>query len=235
MRIGHVRELTTYPIKSMAGIGAANATLERHGLHGDRRYAFRRIGIESDFPWLTASTFPELILYKMLDGNVHAPTGEVFARGSAELNAHISERSGHPVELMNLKHGIYDDSPISVIASATIEAICSHAHLAADSRRFRPNIVIATDTGEPFQEDRWVGAHLMFGDGDDAPAVALMLRDERCMMINLDPRTAKQDPQTMKAAVQLNQNYAGAYGVVARGGEISVGQPVYVRRPSANP
>src|SRR6185437_11604278 len=108
MKVGHVRELATYPIKSMAGVAATNAELTRHGIPGDRRYAFRRLGIESDFPWLTASKLPELILYEIANGQVRAPSGETFARGSDELNAHIAERHGNPVELMNLKHGIYD-------------------------------------------------------------------------------------------------------------------------------
>jgi hypothetical protein len=46
------------------------------------------------------------------------------------------------------------------------------------------------------------------------------------MMINLDPDTAKQDPRVMKAVVRLNKNNAGAYGTVARTGQISVGQSV---------
>jgi uncharacterized protein YcbX len=231
MKVGHVRELATYPIKSMAGIFANDAVLERHGIPGDRRFGFRRMEIESDFPWLSASRFPDMILYEITNGHVRAPSGETFVRGSDELNAHMSERYGHPVELMNLKHGIYDDSPISVITSSTIGTICTHANVPADTRRFRPNIVVDTDRSDPFQEDDWIGAHLVFGDDDLAPSVALMLRDERCMMINLDPKTAKQDPAMMKAAVQLNENFAGAYGVVVRTGAINVGQPVYLRRP----
>ena len=50
--------------------------------------------------------------------------------------------------------------------------------------------------------------------------------DPRCVMINLHPDTAQQDPRIMKAAVRLNDNNAGAYGTVARSGQISVGQPV---------
>jgi uncharacterized protein YcbX len=52
------------------------------------------------------------------------------------------------------------------------------------------------------------------------------MRDLRCVMINLDPDTAEQDPSIMKAAVRLNENNAGAYANVARTGQVSVGQPV---------
>jgi uncharacterized protein YcbX len=56
--------------------------------------------------------------------------------------------------------------------------------------------------------------------------VTVTMRDPRCVMINLDPDTAQQDPRIMKAAVRLNGNDAGAYGNVARTGQISVGQSV---------
>jgi uncharacterized protein YcbX len=52
------------------------------------------------------------------------------------------------------------------------------------------------------------------------------MRDLRCVMINLDPDTAQQNPNIMKAAVRLNANNAGAYGTVVRTGRISVGDSV---------
>ena len=55
-------------------------------------------------------------------------------------------------------------------------------------------------------------------DRGSGAAVNVTIRDERCMMINLDPDTAKQDPRVMKAVVRLNKNNAGAYGTVARTG-----------------
>src|SRR5262249_1565138 len=61
--IGHVWELVRYPVKSMAGTATESAFLGWHGLDGDRRFAFRRLGAPSGFPWLTASRLPELLLY----------------------------------------------------------------------------------------------------------------------------------------------------------------------------
>jgi uncharacterized protein YcbX len=52
------------------------------------------------------------------------------------------------------------------------------------------------------------------------------MRDLRCVMLNLDPDTAQQDPRVMKAAVRLNENNAGVYAAVASTGQITVGQPV---------
>jgi uncharacterized protein len=113
-----------------------------------------------------------------------------------------------------------------VINLATISAIGREVGEDLDTRRFRANIVIATEDTEPFLEDSWIGSRLVFGSNDEGPVVSLTMRDLRCMMINLDPDTAKQDPRVMKAVVRLNQNNAGAYGTVVRTGQLLVGQSV---------
>ena len=63
IEIGHVETIFRYPVKSMRGEQLEAADLGWHGLEGDRRLAFRRIGDHSGFPWLTASKLPELILF----------------------------------------------------------------------------------------------------------------------------------------------------------------------------
>ena len=234
IHVGHVREIVRYPVKSMAGLPTDSAFVGWHGLEGDRRFAFRRLDDKSGFPWLTASRLPELLLYKPmnLDENsqeathVRTPEGMELALGSAELQNSVAEKFGSAVELMKFKHGIFDDAAMSVINLATIAAIGVEAGQDLDTRRFRANIVIASDTTEPFLEDRWIGGRLVFGNNHDGPILSMTMRDLRCVMINLDPDTAKQDPRIMKAAVCLNDNNAGAYATVVRTGQISVGQSV---------
>lgn len=236
IHLGHVHELVRYPIKSMAGVATDSAFLGWHGLQGDRRFAFRRLNDKSGFPWLSASRLPELLLYQPLglDENaeepepthVRTPEGLDLAIGSAELQDNVAEKFGSPVELMKLKHGIFDEASVSVINLATISAIGHEAGQDLDTRRFRANIVIASESTEPFLEDGWVGSRLVFGSNEEGPIVSITMPDPRCVMINLDPDTAQQDPRVMKAAVRLNENNAGAYGTVARMGRIIVGQAV---------
>ena len=235
IELGHVRELVRYPVKSMAGIATESAVLGWHGLAGDRRFAFRRLGDISGFPWLSASRLPELLLYhpvgldehggEPLATHVRTPAGSHVELG-AELSAEIAERFGSGVELMQLKHGIFDEAAISVISLATIAGIGREAGLDLDRRRFRANIVLETQQSEPFLEDAWVGRTLVFGDSDPRPAVSVTLRDLRCMMINLDPETAAQDPRVMKTVMRLNDNNAGVYATVVRSGAIRVGDRV---------
>lgn len=234
--LGHVHQLVRYPVKSMAGVATKSAFLGWHGLQGDRRFAFRRLNDNSGFPWLSASRLPELLLYQPLglDENadepvpthVRTPEGLQLALGSEELQNNVAEKFGSPVELMKLKHGVFDEASVSVINLATISAIGREVGEDLDTRRFRANIVIESDSTGSFLEDDWVGCRLVFGSKEDGPIVSVTMPDLRCVMINLDPDTAKQDPRIMKAAVHLNSNNAGAYGTVARTGAISVGQPV---------
>jgi uncharacterized protein YcbX len=86
--------------------------------------------------------------------------------------------------------------------------------------------VIETDSAELFEEDRWVGRTLMFGEGNSGAALRVTMRDERCVMVNLDPDTAERDSEVMKTVVRMNENYAGVYGTVVRAGELRVGQVV---------
>ena len=234
--VGHVCELVRYPVKSMAGIVTESAFLGWHGLAGDRRFAFRRLGDDSGFPWLSASRVPELILYhpvgldestgEPLPTHVRTPAGTHVELRSEELQSEVAERFGSGVELMKLKHGIFDDASVSVISLATIAGIGGEAGVSLDRRRFRANILLETRGLEPFLEDEWVGGTLVFGNSEPRPAVSVTARDVRCMMINLDPDTAIQDKRALKTVVRLNKNNAGVYGTVVQTGIIRVGDSV---------
>ncbi len=234
--IGRVCEITRYPVKSMAGSATESAVLGWHGLAGDRRFGFRRVGDTSGFPWLSASRLPELVRYQPvgldestgepLPTHVRTPTGTLLELESAELQTEIAERFRSGVELMKMKHGIFDEGAVSVISLATIAGLGREAGLDLDRRRFRANLVLETERDEPFLEDGWVGGTLVFGEREPRPAVSVTQCDERCMMVNLDPETAAQDARVLKTVVRLNQNNAGVYATVVRCGTIRVGDRV---------
>ena len=235
-QLGHICELVRYPVKSMAGVTIESAFLGWHGLDGDRRFAFRRLGDEGGFPWLTASRLPKLLLYhpfgldkssgEPLPTHIRTPAGAELELRSKDLEREIAERFGSAVELMNLKHGIFDDGSVSVISRATMAGISREAGVRLDTRRFRANIVLETEDPQPFAEDEWVRGRLLFGESEPRPAVSITVRDVRCMMINLDPDTATQDARMLKTVVRLNTNNAGVYGTVIATGAIHVGETV---------
>jgi uncharacterized protein YcbX len=241
IEIGHVEAIFRYPVKSMAGERLEVANLGWHGLDGDRRLAFRRIDDRSGMPWLTAGKLPDLLLFRPLRREVGAqgdlpthvrtPDGEEMPVFGNDLATEVGRRYGSPVQMMQLRQGIFDEASISVIASDTMREIGRRAGRSLDVRRFRPNVVVRLLESVPFQEDDWLGGVLSFDEGDDSAAVAVTMRDQRCAMVNLDPDSASSAPEVMKAVVRANQNNAGIYGAVTRIGRLAVGQTVILRAP----
>jgi len=237
--IGQVEAIFRYPVKSMRGEQLEAARLGWHGIEADRRLALRRVNDRSGFPWLTATKLSDLVLFTPLrrkdssedeiPTHVRTPDGAELPVFGEELAAEIGRRYGAPVQMMQMRHGIFDDASISVIASDTVNEIARLAGHSPDVRRFRPNILVRLLQPAPFQEDNWLGGVLSFGDAEDAPAIAATMRDVRCAMVNLDPDTATPRPEVMKAIVRVNQNNAGVYGSVIRTGQIVVGQAIRLR------
>jgi uncharacterized protein len=239
IEIAQVEAIFRYPVKSMGGERLEVANLGWHGLDGDRRLAFRRMDDRSGFPWLTASKLPDLLLFapqRREDGaqvdlptQIRTPDGKQMPAFGEELAAEVERRYGAPVQMMQLKHGIFDEANISVVASDTVREIGRLAGLSLDVRRFRPNVVVRLLRPVPFQEDDWLGGVLSFGEGDDAPAITVTMRDERCSMVNLDPDSASPAPEVLKAVVGAHENTAGIYGAVTRTGRLAVGQTIFLR------
>ena len=238
IEIGRVEAIFRYPVKSMRGeeLGAAN--LGWHGIEGDRRLAFRRVDDRSGLPWLTASKLPDLVLFSPRRGeeggeadlptHVRTPDGADLPIFGDDLASEIGRRYGAPVQMMQMKNGIFDDACVSVIATDTVREIGRLAGQSLDVRRFRPNVVVRLLRGSPFQEDEWLGGMLSFGEEEAAPTIAVTMHDVRCSMVNLDPDSANPAPEVLKAIVRANQNNAGIYGTVTRTGRLVVGQAIFL-------
>ena len=192
IEIGDVEAIFRHPVKSMAGERLENANLGWYGLDGDRRLAFRRTHDSSGMPWLTAGKLPDLLLFapqRREDGvdrdfptHVRTPDGQEMPVFGEDLANEVGRGYGAPVQMMQLRHGIFDEACISVIASDTVREIGRLVGWSLNVRQFRPNVVVRLLRSAPFQEDEWVGGVLSFGEGDDAPAIAVTMRDERCSM-----------------------------------------------------
>jgi uncharacterized protein YcbX len=239
IEVGNVEAIFHYPVKSMAGERLEAATMGWHGLDGDRRLALRRIEDHSGMPWLTASKLPDLLRFtpqRREDGvqgdlptHIRTPDGEEMLAFGDDLAREVGGRYGAPVQMMQSRHGIFDEASISLIASDTVREIGRLAGRSLDVRRFRPNVVVRLLQSIPFQEDEWLGGVLSFGEGGDSPAIAVTMLDERCSMVNLDPDSASPATEVMKAIVGVNHNNAGIYGAVARIGRLAVGQTIFLR------
>jgi uncharacterized protein len=242
-KIGQVETLFRYPVKSMGGEQLQFADVGFHGVQGDRRLALRRADERGGMPWLTAGRLPDLLLFapqtldegggRGLPTHVRTPDGRDLPIFGEELAEEIEKRHGAPVQMMHLRNGIFDEASISVIATDTVREIGRLSQCELEPLQFRPNVVVRLLEAAPFREDEWVGGVLTFGEGEDAPEIAVTMRDVRCGMVNLDPHTARSKPEVMKAIVRTNENHAGIYGTVTQVGRIEVGQSLYFCRGAA--
>src|SRR6201993_4593942 len=152
VEIGQVEAIFRYPVKSMAGERLEVANLGWYGLDGDRRLAFRRMEQRSGMPWLTASKLPDLLRFtarRREDGDqgdlpthIRTPNAEELPVFGEDLATVVGRRYGAPVQMMHLRHGIFDEACISVIASDTAHEVTRLAGVSPDIRRFRPNVVV---------------------------------------------------------------------------------------------
>jgi uncharacterized protein len=236
--VGTVAALYRYPVKSMAGERLDRAPLTWNGIDGDRGYVFTKQGNLSRFPWLTARDLPGLLRYGayLVDREntrkspvlVRTPDGDELAVESDELRERLERQYDAPLHLMHLGRGAADASPVSVVGLGSVRALGERIGKDLDDRRFRQNIVFEPAGGEAFVEDGWVGRRLTFGDQEDAPQVRLVRRDPRCMMVNLDPDEAVQDPAILREIVESRENCFGLYASVEAIGPLAVGAPIYL-------
>jgi len=230
--VGVIGQLGRYPVKSMRGQWLSAATLTLQGVLADRRYAVVQKQSRSSFPWLTARELPELLCYnttvekasfKEVEVTVTAPGGEKFPIWSEELRRRLEERSGRELFLLYDYRGSYDAAPISLITRQTIARIAEESEAEVDPRRFRPNLLLDLEGGEAFDEMKWVGRIVRVGD---TARLAITKADERCMMITLDPASAKPNPAILRYVAQQHKLCAGVYAQVITAGEARAGDPV---------
>ncbi len=240
--VGVVRSLSRCPVKSMGAESLTEARVNFQGIMGDRRFAFIQGQDQSYFPWLTAREVPQMLMYQaaLIDpGNpdkcgavVTTPAGRQLDVFSDELVEELRAQApprlrDQPIYAVHLKSA-HDGEAISLVTTYAVDRLAERAGLAVDVRRFRENVVIDT-TGSPRPDEQtWVGNSLMIGDGPDAVTLAITRGDPRCMMPNLHPDTAVQDPRILRTIAQQQDNLMGVYSSVAKGGTLRVGDTVYL-------
>jgi uncharacterized protein len=227
MHVGTLAELWRYPVKSMAGERLEEAEVSWHGVEGDRRWAFVRPGLErSSFPWLTIRERPEMARYTPAfsdPGRPEASATLVRTPDGIELDVAdpaLAARLGEGVRVIKQNRGIPDIAPLSVISTATIAGLAALVDARLDVRRFRPNLLV--DAKGDFPEDGWVGRVLRIG----GMRMRVDQRDQRCVMINVDPDTTERDPAVLKAVARERATCLGVYGTTVQPGRVAVGDAV---------
>jgi len=93
-----------------------------------------------------------------------------------------------------------DFAPVHLIASATLAAISRSAGEHIASMRYRPNVIIATPTLEPFAENRWVGRTL-----GRHVRLQVLIATPRCAVPTLSHGDLPAKPEALRTVARLNR------------------------------
>jgi uncharacterized protein YcbX len=229
--VGRVAAVLRYPVKSMAPDAVPQADVSWHGVAGDRRWAFvRERGGPSGFPWLTIRDRPDMVRYRPRFADPERPDVSpvvVTAPTGAELDVTdpaLAAGLGGGVRALKLDRGTFDTLPLSLITMQSIDELGELAGRPLDMGRFRPNVLIDAPGGDAFPEDEWIGCTLRIGDA----VVRVDGRDQRCVVVNVDPTTAARDPIVFRAVARDRPARLGVYATTVRPGRMAVADPVLV-------
>jgi uncharacterized protein YcbX len=226
--VGRIAALWRYPVKSMAGEELDCAEVSWNGLAGDRRWAFIRDGqVRSGFPWLTMRDLPELAHYRPRFADPDRPEASlvlVRTPSGGELDVAdpaLAAELGPGVCVIKQSRGIFDTMPLSLLTVQTVASLARLAGTGLAVRRFRPNLLVEA-SGCGFPEDAWVGRGLRVG----GLRMRVDKRDQRCVVVNVDPVTLRRDPAILRAIARERGNLLGVYGSAVQPGRVAVGDPV---------
>jgi len=225
---GRVAALWRYPVKSMAAEELDCAEVSWHGLAGDRRWAFIRDGqVRSGFPWLTMRQRSDLAHYRPRLAEPDRPNASatlVRTPSGGELDVAdpaLAAELGPGVRVIKQDRGVFDTMPLSLLTTQTLAALGAMVGADLAAARFRPNILVDA-SGRDFPEDAWVGRVLRIG----GLRMRVDKRDQRCVMVTIDPVTLRRDPSILRAIVRERDARLGVYGSTVEPGRVAAGDPV---------
>jgi len=230
--VGRVAAVFRYPVKSMAAEPVEDADVSWQGLSGDRRWAFVRPNLAGNgFPWLTLRQRNDLNAYRphwTRPSHPDASAVTVLTPAGAQLDVtspQLASELGAGVRVMKLDRGAFDSMPLSVITTRSVENVGELMGTDLNVLRFRPNLVIEALGEGAFPEDAWVGRALTIGTAQ----IRIDGRDQRCVVVNIDPATGRRDPTVLRTIAAHRQTCLGVYGSTMNPGRVAVGDSVVLQ------
>ncbi|WP_261558436.1 MOSC domain-containing protein [Frankia tisae] len=124
----------------------------------------------------------------------------------------LSDYLGQPVSLVLAERiGVgWDEGPVTMLGSGSVEQVAQAASAGRDPRRFRMTVTV--DGTAPFEEDTWVGRRV--GIGELVVEVTEPLG--RCVVITRSPDTGTADWNGLRALARRRGPTGITLGVVTR-------------------
>lgn len=225
-----VAAIRRYPVKSMGGESLEHVELDARGLVGDRRYAvvdgdgklssgkdsrrFRRR--DQVFSYAAGTS---------ADGRVEVRlNGSTWVVGDDNLDAELSRAFGDPVRVLaEADVPYFDDGPVSLVGTASLEWCRRELGVDAHPRRTRTNLVL--ETTQPFEEETWAGRSLRIGSVE----LSVDRRLERCRMVDLAQDGVATTTPMLKALGASRDVCLAMLTDVSAPGHLKVGDVVTVR------
>ena len=142
--------------------------------------------------------------------------------------AALSEHAGRPVQLVaRAGHETGGDvQPVSLMSTASLDALAAALDRGVDGRRFRMTITI--EGVEAWEEHGWTGRDVRVGDA----VLRVEARTERCVVTTRDPESGRTDAPVLRALAGLRGRDDVTFGVwcaVVAPGAAGVGEAVAAR------
>ena len=227
--LGRIAALWRYPVKSMRGEALPSLAIDERGAIGDRYFALK----DSDGRLGSGKTIRR---FRQIDGLlgfraatengvvvVHFPDGRTMRADDPSLGAILSAACGMAITIEaeaqdRLMHR--DSAPLHLLSEASIAWLRARLpDVAIDARRFRPNIVIATEaTG--LVEQGWLERTIAVGGELVVKAARPTVR---CVMTTLPQAELGAAPAVLRTLAEQNAACLGIYGEALRPGTVQIG------------
>lgn len=117
----------------------------------------------------------------------------------------------------------HDDSPVTLLSTASVAQVSTWAEKSIDSRRFRPNLLVE-GADEPFAEDGW--GEIAIGEA----RLRVITPVDRCVMTTIDPDTLERGKDPLRTLAKHRRwdgrTWMAVHLTVVRPGTVTVGDPV---------
>lgn len=227
--VGRIAALWRYPVKSMRGEALPSLAIDERGVIGDRYFAlkdsdgrlgsgkasqrFRRIDGLLGF---SAATENGVVVIRF-------PDGRVLRADDPSLGPILTAACGMAIKVESEDRdriGHRDSAPLHLLTDASIAWLQERLPgTAIDPRRFRPNMVIASETAGLVEQD-WLGREIAIGD-------ALLVRAARptvrCVMTTLPQAELGAAPAVLRTLTEQNAASLGIYAEVLQPGTVQIG------------
>ena len=227
--LGRIAALWRYPVKSMRGEALQSLAVDKRGAIGDRYFALK----DSDGRLGSGKTTKR---FRQIDGLlgftaatekgvvvVRFPDGRTMRADDPSLGSILTAACGMEIKIESedqdrIMHR--DSAPLHLLSEASIAWLRARLpDVAIDARRFRPNMVIASEATD-LVEQQWLGRAIAIGDKLVIKAVRPTVR---CVMTTPPQAELGAAPAVLRTLADDNAASLGIYAEVLCPGTVWLG------------